>query len=127
MNFIQKNNNWNAEPNNPSPRIRIDKNSLVIEFYLNYHEYSHFKEDQKGKITFHNTYAYRIGPPNDEGFYRNQFRYTSKDFDWGEFYQLLNTKKSNDFEHERKLVNFTLDEEELNHSLFPMNNFCYFI
>jgi hypothetical protein len=36
MEYERLNNEWNAEPNAPDPKLSISDNSVTLDFYLNY-------------------------------------------------------------------------------------------
>lgn len=114
--FEQLNINWNAEPNAPELNITIDNTNVIIEFYINTFAYEGFSESQKAKITFYNCYQYRIGPPNDEGFYcYDQSRYKKYGVKWGEFYLVHNSDWKDNFPNP---INVGGSKDELNHYLF---------
>ena len=90
--FEQLNIGWNAEPNAPELSISVEDDSVIIMFYLNAFAYEGYSKGDKVKITFHSTYQYRVGAPNDEGFYTyNQSRYKKYGVKWGEFYLVHNS------------------------------------
>jgi hypothetical protein len=86
--FKQLNHGWNAEPNAPAPIIRVDGSDLVLQFYLNPFGFKQFEEEDVGFLRFHDCLRYRLGPTNDEGWYRGQCRYGRSAPKWGEFYEL---------------------------------------
>ena len=65
--FIKLNNNWNAEPNSPEPFIKVEGNSVLVEFYLNAFSYKQYKEEDKGILIFRNCWRFRMGKVNDKG------------------------------------------------------------
>lgn len=89
MEFIQLNYNWNADPN--EDRLSIDQygSNLLLSFLLNTFQYKQFEDGSYGHLLFINVSKYRLGNPNDEGFYRGQFRYNSSQVKWGEFYEVI--------------------------------------
>lgn len=90
--FEQLNTGWNAEPNAPELKIRIENTDVVIEFYLNPFFYQEFSEEEKARITFHNCVQYRNGTPNDDDFFLyGKSRYKKYGVKWGEFYLVHNS------------------------------------
>lgn len=88
--FRRLNVGWNAEPNAPCPEVVEEDGVIVLRFYLN--PWAHdAKEWQKGTLSFLNCRAWRLGPTNDEGWYRGQCRYSKIAPAWGEFYELAGT------------------------------------
>jgi len=81
-------NEWNAEPNAPSPVVARSGNNIVLEFRLNPFQYKQFSEGDRGRLVFRNCWRYRLGGTNDEGWYLGQCRFSSVAPAWGEFYQL---------------------------------------
>ena len=76
VNFIKINKGWNAEPNSPMPTIKIEGRTVILSFYLNAFIYDDYEEDDIGILEFYNCRQYRIGSPNEDGFYiYNQSRY----------------------------------------------------
>jgi hypothetical protein len=86
--FHQLNRGWNAEPNGPEPLARLDGFDVLLEFFLNHQRFQAFECDEKGILRFHAVSKFRLGPTNDEGWYRGQCRYTGIAPAWGEFYEL---------------------------------------
>ena len=77
--FYQRlNNNWNAEPNAPSPIITIDYHDVYLEFHLNHFVYEQFEEDQKGILAFRDVHKLSFNSMNDEGYYMGQYRYSNE-------------------------------------------------
>jgi len=87
--FKQLNHGWNAEPNAPTPVIRRDGADVVLRFFLNPFQFKQFQEEDVGGLRFSDCVRYRLGPTNDEGWYRGQCRYRAVAPAWGEFYELI--------------------------------------
>ena len=85
--FQHLNHGWNAEPNDPSPSVTLQDGDLDLRFLLNTFAYL-AQEGQCGLLTFHDVAQWRLGPTNDEGWYRGQCRYSRVAPDWGEFHEL---------------------------------------
>lgn len=79
---------WNAEPNAPEPRIKASGCDILLEFYLNAFRFKLFSEEEIGILRFSNCSRYRLGSPNDEGWYQGQCRYSKLAPEWGEFYEI---------------------------------------
>ena len=117
MKFLRLNENWNAEPNTPDPFIKIIGSDIKLSFYLNAFEHEQFNEGDIGILEFHNCVQYRIGAPNDEGFYiYGQSRYKQYGVEWGHFYLVQNSDWKTNFP-EAIIVNKIVNQN-LNHYLF---------
>jgi hypothetical protein len=86
--FKKLNQGWNAEPNAPEPSVRRDGPDIVLRFFVNPWQFRQFEEDDLGFLRFHDCLRYRLGPTNDEGWYRGQCRYSRSAPAWGEFYEI---------------------------------------
>lgn len=87
--FKQLNHGWNAEPNAPAPVLELDGPDLLLRFFLNPFQFKQFEEEDVGVVRFHDCSRYRLGPTNDEGWYRGQCRYSASAPAWGEFYEVM--------------------------------------
>ena len=79
---------WNADPNAPEPLARVDGHSLHLTFDLNSYQDDLFEDGDWAEITFSQCSRYRLGPTNDEGWYRGQCRFSKLAPTWGEFYEV---------------------------------------
>jgi hypothetical protein len=99
--FKKLNKGWNAEPNAPHPKVEVKGTDVLLIFYLNHQLFAQFKEEQIGILRFHNCSRYRLGPTNDEGWYKSQCRFSKLAPAWGEFYEvsgdLLLNRSPNDW------------------------------
>lgn len=86
--FHQLNDGWNAEPNAPAERVDVDDGRVVLEFTLNAFAYPSFAEEQRGELIFDGCSQFRLGPTNDEGWYRGQCRFSKVAPAWGEFFEI---------------------------------------
>jgi hypothetical protein len=86
--FHRLNEDWNAEPNAPAEVLTVEGSNLVVEFFVNPYAYSGFTEEDRARITFEDVTKYRHGPTNDEGWYRDQCRFSKLAPAWGEFYEI---------------------------------------
>jgi hypothetical protein len=86
--FRQLNEGWNAEPNAPSPQVGVDGADVVVSFLLNPFQFPRFKPEDMGILRFSSCSRYRLGPANDEGWYRGQCRFSKVAPRWGEFYEV---------------------------------------
>src|SRR5436190_17706346 len=87
--FLQLNVGWNAEPNSPEPHGEVQGFDIILHFYVNPFQFREFAADEFGFLRFVNCARYRIGPTNDEGWYRGQCRFSHIAPKWGEFYEVL--------------------------------------
>ena len=116
--FIQLNEGWNADPNAPEPKIEISGTILKLSFGLNYFEFDEFTDTDIGILTFIDCLQYRIGPPNDEGFYRDgQSRFRKYGVQWGEFYRIENSDWPHEFPDKIVISEFK-EQREYFHFLF---------
>lgn len=115
--FERINLGWNAEPNSPHLQVWTDGDSVVAEFTLySRHKYKGFPDNAKARITFKECVQYRVGAPNDEGFYiYEQSRFKKHGVLWGEFYRVHNSNWQNDFPD---AVVTGVAGEQANHYLF---------
>jgi len=86
--FQQLNDGWNAEPNSPEPSVRIKGHDLLLTFRMNPFQFPSFHQDDAGVLRFSRCRRYRLGPTNDEGWYRGQCRFSGVAPAWGEFYEI---------------------------------------
>lgn len=84
--FFQLNEGWNAEPNAPDPKIRVEGDDLLLSFYVNPYLYTDFEEGETATLRFVRCLSYRLGSTNDEGWYRGKCRFSKLAPHWGEFY-----------------------------------------
>lgn len=86
--FRQLNEGWNAEPNAPDPKVEWQDGDLRLSFWMNSFQFSIYNEDDIGEVIFNDCSRYRLGPLNDEGWYRKQGRFSDICHQWGEFYEV---------------------------------------
>ena len=86
--FVRLNADWNAEPNAPDPRVRVEGPDVVLEFVANHHRFRRFADEQRISVRFRSATRYRLGPTNDEGWTRGQCRFSRIAPAWGEFYEV---------------------------------------
>ncbi len=94
--FIKLNKEWNAEPNAPSPTVKIIGSDIEVAFGMNYILYKQYNEESVGHLLFKNCWRYRLGSTNDEGWYRGQCRFSKAAPAWGEFYEVRGDLKLNE-------------------------------
>ena len=86
--FTRLNEGWNAEPNGHDPKIAVEGSDLLFEFLLNDLMFPKYKTAEAGILRFPGCWRYRLGEPNDEGWYRGQCRFSRLAPKWGEFYEV---------------------------------------
>jgi hypothetical protein len=86
--FRKLNRDWNAEPNAPEPSVRVDGRDLILSFEPNGFVFPHYEKVKLIELTFTDCARYRLGPTNDEGWYRGQCRFSKLAPKWGEFYEV---------------------------------------
>jgi hypothetical protein len=109
--------NWNAEPNAPYPSIKINGSNLLLSFYMNHLLFNNFSQDDIGIIEFYNCIQFRMGEPNDEGFFRFGDGYKQYGIEWGEFYRISGSEWKTHFESP-VYIHANPHPEELSHYLF---------
>jgi len=86
--FLQLNDSWNAEPNDPAPEVQENGSEVTLRFRLNPWAYE-AATDEQGLLTFDGCSEWRLGSTNDEGWYSGQCRYSAIASAWGEFYEIV--------------------------------------
>jgi hypothetical protein len=86
LTFLQLSDEWNAAGNAPNPTFALDGADLLLKFNVNALQFPDFDEDEIAVLRFVNCARYRLGPTNDEGWYRGQCRFSQLAPAWGEFY-----------------------------------------
>jgi hypothetical protein len=91
--FEQLNEGWNAEPNAPRPSVTVNSDEVVLEFTANSLVYPAFAHGERLRLRFRGVARYRLGPTNDEGWYRGQCRFSDLAPSWGEFFKVTGDVK----------------------------------
>lgn len=52
------------------------------------------RDYDRGEIVFRNCWRYRVGPPNDEGWYKGHCRFRCLAPEWGDFYEVTGDLQS---------------------------------
>ena len=84
--FVKLNEGWNAEPNVPEPKVKVDGCDVLLRFFVNAFCFPEFEDGELGILRFVNCERFRLGSTNDEGWYRGQCRFSRLAPGWGEFY-----------------------------------------
>jgi len=116
--FRKLNDDWNADPNAPEPRVRIEGTAVVLSFVVNHFLYTRFAEDERVRLRFTNARRWRLGPTNDEGWYRGKCRFSSQAPAWGEFYEVTG---------DVKLEQSPLDWQIFGDTLSPGRHFLFYL
>lgn len=66
----------------------VDGDAVRLTCVLNPFQYPAFADGQRATLTFPYCARYRLGSPNDEGWYRGQHGFRDAPRPWGEFYAL---------------------------------------
>jgi len=119
--FIKLNHGWNAEPNAPHPSVALDNGSVKLTFYVNAFQFESFDEDEVATLTFSNVHKYRMGPTNDEGWYRGQCRFSKIAPQWGEFYEIIGDTMMNKSPNDWIEVSGTTKDDQ-KHYLFYLKD-----
>ena len=86
--FLRLNKAWNADPNGPESLVDAVDSSVRFRFLLNHFAYDAW-DGEFGCLTFSDCSAWRLGGPNDHGWYSGQCRYGRIAPEWGEFYEII--------------------------------------
>ncbi|BDD03879.1 hypothetical protein [Aureibacter tunicatorum] len=119
MKFEKINIDWSPEPNAPYQTLFKNSKNLELIFYLNPFIHKNINDDDIGIISFNNCFKFRLGKPNSDEFYRNQFRYNSKDLEFYDFYELKQSDWEKNFPKDEKIL---LNQDEIN-----INNLKHYI
>jgi hypothetical protein len=114
--FTKLNDDWNAEPNAPDPKIEVMGNDLLLSFSLNPFQFPQFEEDDVGVIRFKNCSRYRLGPENDEEWYLGQCRFSKLAPAWGEFYEVKGDLRLSECPSDWKMI--SAEGKDTRHFLF---------
>ncbi len=86
--FLQLNRTWNAEPNAPAERVTVSGATVELDFEFNAFAFDAL-EGERGSLVFNDCARWRLGPTNDEGWYRGKCRYSDLAPRWGEFFEIV--------------------------------------
>ena len=86
--FTRLKDGWNAEPNAPDPKIRVEGTDLVLSFRMNRRQYPEYTEGDVGELRFERCSRHRPGATNDEGWHMGRCRFSGIAPVWGEFYEV---------------------------------------
>ncbi len=119
-NFVRLNNDWNAEPNAPYPKVQQRENDVTLRFDLNRVAYPQFSERDEGLLTFVGCARWRLGGTNDEGWYLGQCRYSSAAPEWGHLYEIVGDDTLRDMPKDWQVIG--PDPPEIRHFLFYLRD-----
>lgn len=91
--FKKLNDGWNAEPNDPAETIVVHSDLVELSFTLNPWAFEAV-EGSRATLSFSQCARWRLGSPNDEGWYRGQSRFETSTHSWGEFYEVFDAVPS---------------------------------
>jgi len=86
--FKKLNETWDAEPSVPEPSVRVDESGLTLTFFLNPSLNPRFRHYDRGELFLPKCSRYRLGHPNDEGWYKGHCRFRCLAPEWGDFYEV---------------------------------------
>lgn len=86
--FARLSEGWNADPNAPQPTVNVAGDEVCLGFVLNAFAYPGFQVGQCATLRFRGASRWRLGPPNDEGWYAGQCRFSHLAPAWGELYEV---------------------------------------
>ncbi|SMC43342.1 hypothetical protein [Rhizobium sp. RU36D] len=88
INFRQLNAGWNANNGAPHPHVALCGSTIELHFLMTLGAGIVAGDDEAGCLTFVGCSRWRLGSPNDEGWYLGQCRYSKIAPRWGEFYEI---------------------------------------
>lgn len=86
--FLPLDQGWRAEPNAPSPRVRVIGSVLTLSFLLD-RSASRAEEGEVGSILFAGCSRWRWDDTNEEDWLAGSGRYRASAPEWGRFYELV--------------------------------------
>jgi len=112
---------------------------IILVFDLNYFIYEQFKEGDKGRIIFKDCLMYRVGDPNDEGFYGKNnnsawkastaeklgwenYPEISKSIGWDNFYEIEGSDWKSITEFGGTVIKEVENKQEYKHYVFFMKD-----
>lgn len=119
--FVQLNDGWNAEPNAPHPKVTIDGDTVRLDLTANGFQFPDFAEEERVCLIFRAAQRYRLGPTNDEGWYKGQCRFSQAAPAWGEFYEVQGDLKLDEVSDEWHHIS-DANDEATNHYLFYLRD-----
>ncbi|MBL7869463.1 MAG: hypothetical protein JNM71_15715 [Flavobacterium lindanitolerans] len=117
--FKKLNNDFDADPNAPDPKISLLGNHVVLSFSLNSFLWDNVSEGETGTLTFLNCLQYRLGKPDSDSYHR--YRYYQSDVEYFDFYLVENSTWIKDFPIDKKIHNSSILNEfrsKLKHFVF---------
>ena len=87
-NFKKLNGDWHADGGAPEPNVCTNESGSTLTFFLSAGPNTKFRASDRGEIFFSQCWRYRIGPPDDEGWYKGHCRFRCLAPEWGEFYEV---------------------------------------
>ncbi len=119
--FVQLNRGWNAEPNDPTPEVTVEGNTLTLEFTANGYQFLDFGQTERVCLVFRGAFRYRLGPTNDEGWLRGQCRFSGLAPQWGEFYEVRGDLKLDQIPDDWHVISDS-PSDEASHYLFYLRD-----
>ncbi|WP_206364904.1 hypothetical protein [Sphingomonas panacis] len=88
LTFLRLNSDWNADPNDPDPKVVSEGATLRVAFYLNSFAYK-AADGEIGILSFPGCSRWRWDSTNDHGWYSGEGRFAKEAPAWGQFYELV--------------------------------------
>jgi hypothetical protein len=117
--FTQLNHGWNAEPNDPAEAVIVRGDVVELSFVLNSWEFE-AEEGSRAALIFRQCIRWRLGSPNDEGWYRGQCRFDTSTHSWGEFYEIVDPIHAMPEPTDWQIV--TAERQQVRHFLFYLRD-----
>ncbi len=103
--FTKLNHGWNAFPNGHEVVVHIEGNDIYMDIPPNTYKFKEFKETDVIRLSFHNTYRFRVGKVNDHGWDLGQCRFSKLAPKWGEFYEVSGDLRFEECPEDWQIVN----------------------
>jgi hypothetical protein len=95
LTFLHLNTDWNAEPNDPAPKVTVQGATVTLSFYLNPFAFE-ARKDEVGQVLFTGCSRWRWDATNDDAWFSGEGRFSGKAPAWGEFYEIVGDDPSID-------------------------------
>jgi hypothetical protein len=122
MRHIKLNTNWLALADAAKPILVKNDDGIEISFSLNPMYFEHIDDGEKGKLSFHQVYAYYFGSTNQERYRKAKFLISNNELPIGELYELKDSKWDADFPENKIMLKDKINKKEIRHFIFFLKN-----
>jgi len=121
MRWTKLNTTFDADPVD-SPRVLAGERGVQVIIWMNPSEEHDVLEGEKAEIYFRGAHCFRVGSPNDEGFYRGQCRFSKSGLPWGAFYELHESGWETTFPVDKRIISPASSHANLKHYLWHFHD-----